>query len=65
MVNKLLNGQEVAGILNVSKAFAYRMMASGQIPTIRMGRSVRVRPEDLEKFLEVSTFRGNEAEFSG
>ena len=65
MVSKLLSGQEVAGILSVSKAFAYRLMASGQIPTIRMGRSVRVRPEDLEKFLEVSTLRRNEAEFSG
>jgi len=65
MTYGLLKGNDVAERLNVSKAFAYRLMASGQIPTIRMGRSVRVRPEDLEKFLEVSRFRRNEAEFSG
>ncbi len=54
MLNKLLSGEEVARILNISKAFAYHLMANGQIQTIRMGRSVRVRPEDLERFIQES-----------
>jgi excisionase family DNA binding protein len=51
MISRLLRGKEVAQILNVSKAFAYRLMAEGEIPTVRLGRSVRVRPEDLEQFI--------------
>ncbi len=52
MKTRLLKGIEVAEILNISKAYAYRLMSNGQIPTIRFGRSVRVRPEDLNAFIE-------------
>lgn len=52
MKTKLLKGMEVAEILNISKAYAYRLMAKGQIPTVRFGRTVRVRPEDLDAFIE-------------
>ena len=64
-MNRLLCGEEVAQILNISKAFAYHLMARGDIPTIRLGRSVRVRPEDLEKFIETSVTRREEITFSG
>jgi excisionase family DNA binding protein len=49
MLNKLLRGEAVAQLLSISKAFAYQVMAAGKIPVVRLGRSVRVRPEDLEK----------------
>ena len=52
MKTRLLKSVEVAEILNISKAYAYRLMADGHIPTIRFGRSVRVRPEDLDAFIE-------------
>lgn len=48
---KLLRAEEVAALLNVSRAFAFRLMQHGQIPTIRIGKSIRVRPEDLEAFI--------------
>jgi excisionase family DNA binding protein len=51
MITKLLRGGEVAQILDVSNAFAYRLMATGQIPIVKLGRSVRVRQEDLEAFI--------------
>ncbi len=51
MLSKLLKGKEVAQALNVSRALAYRLMAECEIPTVRLGRSVRVRPEDLEQFI--------------
>ena len=54
MAGKLLKGNDVAEILNISKAFAYRMMNEGRIPTVRMGRCVRVRPEDLQVFIAES-----------
>jgi excisionase family DNA binding protein len=55
MLNRLLRGNEVAQILNISRAYAYLLMKRGQIPAVRIGRSVRVRPEDLEKFIVENT----------
>lgn len=63
MVTKLLRGGEVAQILSVSKAHAYQLMAAGKIPTVHLGRSVRVRPEDLEKYLETSIAQSDEMVF--
>ncbi len=48
---QLLKGSDVARILNVSRAFAYRLMAQGEVPTVRLGRAVRVRPRDLTRFI--------------
>ena len=49
---KLLNAREVAEILNISRAFAYKLMQTGEIPTIRIGYSRRVRLADVEEFIE-------------
>jgi excisionase family DNA binding protein len=51
MVTKMLTGSDIAEILNISKAYAYRLIAEGEISAARFGRTVRVRPEDLEKFI--------------
>ena len=49
--NRLLKADEVAKYLRLSKAGAYRLMYTGEIPVIRFGRSVRVREEDLDHFV--------------
>ena len=51
MSEKLYRGSDVANILNISRALAYRLLAERTIPSVRFGRTVRVRPEDLEKFI--------------
>ncbi len=51
MVSKLLRAEQVAEILNVSKPFAYALMARGDLPVVRLGRTVRVRENDLEQFI--------------
>jgi excisionase family DNA binding protein len=51
METKLLKGPEVAEILGISKALAYRLISQGFLPAVKFGRTVRVRPEDLEKFI--------------
>jgi excisionase family DNA binding protein len=48
---RLLRSDEVAEILQVSKAFAYALMKRGEIPTVRIGVLVRVRYEDLERYI--------------
>ena len=50
-LGELLTAQDVARILNISLAFAYQLMQRGEIPTVLLGRSRRVRPVDLEKFI--------------
>lgn len=50
--SKLLKPTEVAELLNISKSFAYRLLQSGNIPTIHLGKSVRVRMADLENFIK-------------
>ena len=50
--NRLLTAKEIAQRLNISKAFAYKLMQIGAIRTVKIGGSVRVRPEDLEAYIE-------------
>jgi len=59
-INTLLNAKQVAEILNISKSKTYRFMQLGEIPTVRIGKSRRVRPEDLIKYIESNTFTLNQ-----
>ena len=47
----LLTGNDVAEILSISRTHAYKLIRDGVIPSIALGRCVRVRPEDLEAFI--------------
>ena len=50
--NRLLKAQEIAKKLGVSKTLAYQLMQKGEIPTVRIGSAVRVRPLDLEDYIK-------------
>ena len=50
----LLTAKEVVNILKISKSFAYQLMNSREIPTIHIGRSIRVRKSDLIKMIEIN-----------
>jgi len=52
---KLLKAVEVAKILNISKSMAYRLMQQKKIPTVRIGKAVRVSMESLTAFIENNT----------
>jgi excisionase family DNA binding protein len=47
----LLRGSDVANILNISRSLAYQLIQRGEIPSIKIGRAVRVRSKDLEDFI--------------
>ena len=53
--DKLLNAQDVAKILKVSKPQVYLMMRRGDFPVIKMGRLVRARESAIEDFIQRST----------
>jgi excisionase family DNA binding protein len=48
----LLTASEVADLLRVSSMTVYRLIRSGELPAVRVGRSYRVRREDLDAYLE-------------
>lgn len=48
----LLTIQEVAEQLKISEDTAQRLTKRGEIPAVRLGRAVRVRPEDLEQYIK-------------
>jgi excisionase family DNA binding protein len=60
----LLRGVEVARALNISRALAYRWMAAGILPVVRVpgGRSVRVPQLALLKWIETNTAGAGEGE---
>jgi excisionase family DNA binding protein len=51
MESKLLRGPEVAEILGISKALAYRLISQGSLPALKFGRTIRVRNCDLERWI--------------
>jgi excisionase family DNA binding protein len=55
MFSQLLNGKQVAQILGISLSFAHQLMRQGVIPSVRIGRSIRVRQEDLAEFISSNT----------
>lgn len=48
----LLRMSDVVELLQVSRGVAYELVNSGQIPSIRFGRSIRVPVEALRKWIE-------------
>jgi hypothetical protein len=50
--NRLLKAVEVAQILNISRALAYQLMKQRRIGTVHIRGACRVRPIDLQKFIE-------------
>jgi excisionase family DNA binding protein len=57
MIENLLKGGQVAKILHVSPSFAYLLMKRGDIPTVRIGKLIRVRQADLERYIQERSFK--------
>ena len=43
---------EVAEVLRIARSRAYELVADGKIPSVRIGRSVRVSRKELDNWLE-------------
>lgn len=50
--SRFLTVQEVANLLRVSTMTVYRLIKSGDLPAVRVGRSFRVRDGDVDAYLE-------------
>ena len=54
--NKLLTRKRVAEILDTSERTIARRIRAGDLPVIRDGRIIRIRPEDLERYIAQRRF---------
>jgi excisionase family DNA binding protein len=62
----LLKPEAVAQLLACSPKTVYAWAASGSIPSVRLGRLVRFRPADVQRFVETHTeARGESVHGSG
>lgn len=51
---KLLKAKDVADILNISRAMVYRLIQMGEIRAVQIGTARRVRPDDLQVYIEAN-----------
>jgi excisionase family DNA binding protein len=51
-LGRFLTVAEVAQRLRVSNMTVYRLINSGQLPAVRVGRGYRIRTDDVHKYLE-------------
>jgi putative molybdopterin biosynthesis protein len=49
---ELLTVEEVQELLKVGRTFAYSLVRSGELPSYRVGRLLRIRRTDVERWLE-------------
>jgi excisionase family DNA binding protein len=54
-----LRGPEIAEVLGISRALAYRWMKNGTLPTVRVSRAVRVPREALLDWIRRNTNNGD------
>ncbi len=49
---ELLSIPELCQELGMGKSWVYRRLRSGEIPSVKLGRSIKVKRADLEEYLE-------------
>ena len=54
---RFLTVAEVAAVMRVSKMTVYRLVHSGELPAVRVGRSFRVPEDAVDEYLRRSFFQ--------
>jgi prophage regulatory protein len=52
MEKLLLKISDVAKVINIGRSLSYELVTQGQIPSIRVGRCLRVSSEALEQWIK-------------
>lgn len=60
--DRLATVAEVAAHMRVSNMTVYRLIKSGQLPALRVGKNFRIRGRDLVAYLEASRTRVEDAQ---
>ncbi len=51
-MNNLLNPQQIADLLGMSRIWVYKQAEKGLLPFYRVGDAIRFDPEEIEAYLE-------------
>ena len=49
---QLLSVSEVGELLGMGRSWVYNQIKSGEMPSVQLGGSVKVRREDLEEYIQ-------------
>jgi excisionase family DNA binding protein len=52
MPGSLLTPEQVAARLGIGRTYAYQLLRRGEIPSLKLGKLRRVRPQDLDRYLD-------------
>src|SRR5215204_5903073 len=58
----LLSIPELCQELGMGKSWVYRHIQSGEIPSVKLGRNIKVRREDLQGYLEDQRYQPSSGE---
>src|ERR687897_3135228 len=58
----LLSITDVCQELGMGKSWVYRRIQSGEIPSVKLGRNIKVRREYLEEYLETQRYQPTTSE---
>lgn len=50
--NYLINAREAAKRLGVSRSMIFKLVQNGELPAVRIGSAIRIRPQCLNDFVE-------------
>jgi excisionase family DNA binding protein len=56
---QLLSVPQVCQELGMGKSWVYRRIKSGEIPSVKLGHSIKVRREDLEQYLDSQRYQAD------
>lgn len=59
MEKLLLKPTEVAEVLRIGRSLVYTMLATGELPSVRVGRCIRIPTESLERWLKTQEKGGS------
>lgn len=62
MEKLLLKPSEVTQILGIGRSLVYELIARKEIPSIRLGRCIRVPSESLQRWLKDQEIQRNDGE---
>ena len=61
MEKLLLKPSEVTQILSIGRSLVYELIARKEIPSIRLGRCIRVPSESLQRWLKDQEYQSSES----
>jgi len=52
IIEDLLKPQDISRKLKISRSFTYHLLQTGELPAVRLGKTYRVRPQDLLSYIQ-------------